>query len=90
MKKDPEVKKLESNIAAAQINLAVTLKVPELRRAIAVLDALNSPAAKPVLEALQSRIRELEALRIADGLAYDWEKDREDYERRERLLDLRE
>jgi hypothetical protein len=89
MKKDPELKQLEANVLAAQMNLAVTLKVPELKRAIAVIEGLKVRAAKPAIEALPSRIRELEGLRIADGLAYDWETDPAEHERRQRLLDLR-
>lgn len=84
-----EGRSAESKIAAAIVNLAVDMKVPEIRRAIAALDRLNNPAGKPVLEVLQSRLREVESLRFPDHEPFDHMKDRDEYERRERLLDLK-
>jgi hypothetical protein len=78
-----------SNVWAAQINLAIAMKIPELRRIVETIDRLNNPAAKPVLDAVHSRIGELESHRFPDGAVYDPEKDREEYERRERLSGLR-
>lgn len=79
----------EPNIGSAIINLAVDLKVSEVRRMIEVLDHLNIPELKPALETFQARIREMEGLRVPQDQFVDWQKDWEEYERRERLLNLK-
>jgi hypothetical protein len=80
---------LDSNIWAAQINIAVYFKASELRRMIGFVDNLDSPAAKPILDAMRQRLVQVESLGFEQPLpAYDDARDREDYERRCRLLDM--
>lgn len=76
----------DTDLGAAILNLAVDLKVSEVRRMIAVIDRLNIPALAPALEAFQARIAEMESLRKPVETP---RLDHGEYGRRERLLDLR-